>query len=76
MKKQVKKKIEKIELIKVEKTYRPGIQPSYYYNLYLQEIEEPLLLVLEFQLNENDLNGKTIKYSVNGEGLVSEFQFI
>jgi len=76
MKKQIKKKIEKVELIKVEKNYRAGSLPTYYYNLYLQEIEEPLLLVLEFQLDENDLNGKTIKYYVNGEGLVSEFEFV
>jgi hypothetical protein len=76
MKKQIKKKIENVELIKVEKNYRAGSLPIYYYNLYLQEIEEPLLLVLEFQLDENDLNGKTIKYFVNGEGLVLDFEFV
>jgi DNA-binding protein Fis len=76
MKKEIKKKIEKVELIKLEKNYSAGSTPTYYYNLYLQEIEEPLLLVLEFQLDVNDLNGKTIKYYVNGEGLVSEFEFV
>lgn len=72
--KSLAKTIERIELIKVQNTYVNGEKPTYFYNLYLEGIEEPLLL--------NDLKepipfeylGKKIKFKLNSDNEVSDFE--
>jgi hypothetical protein len=65
-------KIEKVELIKVEKNYNPGSTPKFYYDMTLQDIDEPLLLILDTPLQDGLINRK-IKYQLN-DGIVSEFE--
>ena len=74
MKKSKLHKIEKLELIKVEKNFNPGHSPKYYYNLTLQDIEESLLLVLESSIAPTELVGKKIKYYLNEDNVISNFE--
>lgn len=74
MKKSKLHKIEKLELIKVEKTYNTHKNPIYYYNLTLQDIEESLLLVVDNSITPTDLVGKKIKYYLNEDNVVSNFE--
>jgi hypothetical protein len=65
-------KIEKVELIKVEKNYKPGSKPKFYYDMTLHDIDEPLLLILDTPLQDGLINRK-IKYQLN-DGIVTEFE--
>jgi hypothetical protein len=66
-------KIEKVELVKVEKNYNPGSTPKFYYNMTLQDIDEALLLILDGPLQDGLINRK-IKYNLNEDNVVSEFE--
>jgi hypothetical protein len=66
-------KIEKVELVKVEKNYSAGSKVKYFYNLYLQDIEEGLLLVVDSPLS-NELQNKKIKFNLNNENIITEFE--
>jgi len=67
-------KILDCKLIKVEKNYNQ-IRPSkFYYNLHLEGIDEPLLVETEHPL-ESGLVGHKIKYKLNAENEVSDFEF-
>jgi hypothetical protein len=66
-------KIEKVELIKIEKNYNAGSKPKFYYDMTLQDIDEPLLLILDNPL-EDGLIGRKIKYFLNEDKIVSEFE--
>jgi hypothetical protein len=71
--KSLNKKIEKIELIKVETGYNPK-RKLYYYNLYLQDIAEPLLIGGIQQPISEDYVGKKIKYKLTDDLEVKEFE--
>lgn len=68
-------KILDCKLIKVEKKFNQMKPSKFFYNLYLENIEEPLLLETEGQL-EPTLVGHHIKYKLNEENEVSDFEFI
>lgn len=62
------------KLIKVEKKYnqvRPG---KFFYNLQLEGIDEPLLVETYHSL-EMGIVGSKIKYKLNEENEVSDFEF-
>lgn len=73
--KQKTHKILDCKLIKVEKKYNSTKPSKFFYNLHLEDIEEPLLLETEHPL-ESRLVGLKIKYKLNAENEVSEFEFL
>lgn len=75
MGRQVTKKILSCELIKVEKLYNQSEKVRYYYNLELEGIDE-LLLIETSQPIEPGLVGNKIKYKLNEENEVSDFEFL
>lgn len=68
-------KILDCKLIKVEKLYNQTKPSKFFYNLILEDIEEPLLVETEHPL-ETGLVGHKIKYKLNAENEVSEFEFM
>jgi hypothetical protein len=72
--KDIEKKIESITLIKIEKTYRPGGQPKYFYNIKLSGIKEELLLETQYSL-QNGLVGRKMTYQLDDENVVKNFEF-
>ena len=68
------KKITHFQLIKVEKKYN-GLPPKYFYSLGIEGIEG--FLILESDENIVDkVVGKSIKYKLNEENEVIDFDFI
>lgn len=74
--KAVTKTIEKVELIKVEKTYNSDRKPTYFYNIYLEGFEHPIVMTLTGETLPNDFVGKKLKYKLNEENEVSEFDVV
>lgn len=68
-------KILDCKLIKVEKKFNQRKASKFFYNLQLENIEEPLLLETESPLQDG-LIGQKIKYKLNSENEVSEFELI
>jgi hypothetical protein len=73
--KQKTHKILDCKLIKVEKKYNQMKPGKFFYNLHLEGIDEPLLVETETALPEG-LAGHEIKYKLNAENEVSNFEFI
>jgi hypothetical protein len=71
----ITKKILEVKLIKVEKSFRAGSVPKYYYNFILEDFDEPLLVEVLNAL-EPGLVGRKIVYYLNEEFEVSEFDII
>jgi hypothetical protein len=71
----IEKEILEVKLIKVEKSFRAGSTPIYYYNFILEGFDEPLLVPLDHQL-EPGLVGNKISYYLNEEYEVSEFTIV
>ena len=72
--KQKKHKILECKLIKLEKLYNQRKPHKFFYNLTLEDMEQPLLIETEVQL-ESNLVGLSIKYKLNAENEVSDFEF-
>jgi hypothetical protein len=72
--KTITKRILKVELFKIETNYNKK-EKTFFYNLYLEGIDEPLLLNDLKQPLQFDLVGRSIKYKINGENEVSDFEF-
>ena len=72
--KQKAHKILDCKLIKVEKLFNQMKPSKFFYNLTLEGFEEPLLLETENAL-EPGLIGHKIKYTLNADNEVSEFEF-
>lgn len=70
--KQIKQKIEKVELIKVEIAYNPK-RRTYFYNLYLQDIVEPLIIGELSEPLPDNITGMSIKYKLNEDGVITDF---
>lgn len=68
-------KILDCKLIKVEKRYNQVKPSKFFYNLELEGIDEPLLVETEHPL-EAGLVGHKIKYKLNAENEVSDFEFL
>jgi hypothetical protein len=64
-------KIEDLQLIKVEKKFN-GHNQKYYYNIKFSEIDELLIIETEEQLDLSMI-GLIIKYKLNSEGIIEEF---
>lgn len=68
-------KILDIKLIKVEKLYNQRKPSKFFFNLQLEDIDEPLLIETGTPLDPS-LIGMKIKYKLNEENEVSEFELI
>ena len=75
MEKLITKKILEVKLMKVEKSFRPGFEPKYYYNFLLEGIEEPIIVEVNNVL-EPGLVGNKLKYKLNENFEVIEFDII
>jgi hypothetical protein len=75
MGKLITKKILEVKLMKVEKSFRNDIHPKYYYNFLLEDIEDPLVVEHNKPL-EPGLVGCKLKYKLNENFEVSEFNII
>lgn len=62
-------------LIKVEKLFNQSSRERYYYNLVLEGMEEPLL-VLNEKFIGSDIIGKNITYKLNKENEIFEFDIV
>jgi hypothetical protein len=71
----ITKKIEKVELIKVEKSFRHDVEPKYFYNFKFEGIDE-LLLVIDNKPASPQLVGHKIKYTINEENVIDHFELI
>lgn len=72
--KPVSKVILNCELIRVEKLYNQTEKQKYFYNLQIEGIDD--LLLLETLNPVSDIVGRKIKYKLNSENEVSDFEFI
>jgi hypothetical protein len=68
-------KILDCKLIKVEKLFNQTKPNKFFYNLTLEEMNEPLLLETDETIQPG-LIGHKIKYKLNEENEVSEFEFL
>jgi hypothetical protein len=68
-------KILDYKLIKVEKLYNRTQPNKLFYNLYLEDFDDPLLIETEQPLKPG-IVGQKIKYKLNADNEVSEFQFL
>jgi hypothetical protein len=68
-------KIISCKLVKVEKLYNQSQRQRYYYSLELQGIDEPLIIENEVPITPG-LVGHKIKYKLNSENEVSDFEFL
>ena len=68
-------KILDCKLIKVEKLYNQTKPHKLFYNLILEEMDEPLRLETSTPIQPG-LIGHKIKYKLNAENEVSEFEFL
>lgn len=77
MSKQVTKKIEKLELVRVEKIFNnPEKKFIYHYNLFLEGIDEPLILSNPEKSLGTEFSGKKIKFKLDEENLISDFDIV
>lgn len=69
------KKIEKVELIKIEKSFRHGVLPRYFYDFKFEGIDEPLLVITN-EPAPAQVVGHKIKYSLNEENIIDNFELL
>lgn len=68
--------IESLTLIKIEKKYNSHEKNTYFYNIKISNIEEPLLLETNELLN-NNIVGNTIEYKLNKDtGEIIELEIV
>ena len=73
--KQKTHKVIDCKLIKVEKLFNQTKPNKFFYNITLEEMDEPLLLETE-QAIQPGIIGHKIKYKLNENNEVSEFEFL
>jgi hypothetical protein len=73
--KQKAHKILDCKLIKVEKVYNQSRPNKLFYHLVLEGIDEELHIETEKPI-EPGLIGQKIKYKLNDENVISEFEFL
>ena len=64
MGKEITKKIESIELVKLERKFNSSEKYKYYYNLKLEKVEDILLLESNYQI-PSAIIGSKIKYKLD-----------
>jgi len=69
-------KIKGLELVKIQNTYTPGAKPTYFYNIFLEGIDEPLLVSDVPGPIFSEYIGKTIVYKLNGDSEITDFDII
>jgi hypothetical protein len=74
--KQKSHKVLDCKLIKVEKLFNQAERISYYYNLEIEGFDDLLLLQSHTLLQEKEIVGAKIKYKLNDDNEVSEFEFL
>jgi hypothetical protein len=74
MGRQITKKILDCKLIKMEKLFNQAEKQKFFYNLQLEGIDD-LLLIETYHPIQPGLVGHRIKYKLNEENEVSEFEF-
>ena len=72
--KQIEKTIQSIKLLKVEKNYKPGSTPTFYYEIKLSGIKEELVVQTQYALESGLLNRK-MSYELNEDNEVCNFIF-
>jgi hypothetical protein len=65
-------KILEVNLIKVEKSFRNDIPMKYYYDFILEDIDEPLMIIFDYKL-EDDLVGSKVNYKINEDLEITHF---
>jgi hypothetical protein len=75
MGKQITKKILDCKLIKVEKLYNQSDKNNFFYNLQLEEIDDLLLVESKVPFEPN-LKGHKIRYELNDDNEVCNFDFL
>jgi hypothetical protein len=75
MAKTLSKIVESITLIKVEKTYKPGNLPKYFYSIQLEGIQDELLLETDYMLDKG-FKGKKIKYILDEDNMVYNLEIL
>ncbi len=77
MKTKYKHKINKIELIKVEKPVNRNIPVKYFYNIFMEGLDNSLVIETNLRINSDELLGCSIKYELDRDtNEVSKFEFI
>lgn len=72
----IQQKIKGLELIKILNTYEPGGRPTYFYNIHIEGIDEPLLVSDVAGPILNEYIGKSIVYKLNNDNEVIDFNII
>ena len=77
MGKTITKKITKVELVKIEKIFNnPNVRQKFIYNFFFDDIDEPLIVEnIDIPLSYEAV-GHVIKYKLNDDNEVEDFQFI
>lgn len=75
MARQITKKILDCKLIKMEKLFNQAEKQKFFYNLQLEGIDD-LLLIETHQPIQPGLVGHRIKFKLNDDNEVSEFEFV
>lgn len=73
MKRKTKSTITEFQLIKVEKKYN-GSRPKYFYNIGFDNIEELLLLELDYPVKDS-LVGMSVKYKLE-DNVIVDFELV
>lgn len=77
MKTKLKHKINNIELVKIEKPVNRNIPMKYFYNIFLEGIDNHLVIETSLRINSDELLGCSIKYELDSNtNEVSKFAFI
>lgn len=75
MARQITKKILDCKLIKMEKLFNQAEKQKFFYNIQLEGIDD-LLLIETFHPIQPGLIGNKIKYKLNDDNEVQEFEFV
>jgi len=77
MGKTITKKIIKVELIKVEKIFNnPSMKQKFIYNFYFEGMDEPLIVENIDEPITAGIEGHKIKYSLNSDNEVQNFELL
>lgn len=67
--------IESVTLIKVERDYKAGSTPKYYYDIKFSDMEETLVFETRENFNAFSLIGNKVTYTLDSDNNVIDFQF-
>jgi hypothetical protein len=67
--------IESVTLIKVERDYKAGSNPKYYYDIKLSDMEQSLIFETREDFNAFSLIGNKVTYTLDSDNNVIDFDF-